>query len=39
MTPLKGGTSLFFTFTEKLTINANGVVVRDFVASDFSCSR
>ena len=39
MTPLRGGTSLFFTFTEKVTINANGVVVRAFSASDFSCSR
>ena len=39
MTPLRGGTSLFFTFTEKVTINANGVVVRAFSASDFRCSR
>ena len=39
MTPLRGGTSLFFTWTEKVTINANGVVVREFFASDFSCSR
>lgn len=39
MTPLQGGTSLFFTWTEKVTINSNGVVVRAFFASDFSCSR
>jgi hypothetical protein len=39
MTPLQGGTSLFFTWTEKVTINANGVVVRKFFASQFSCSR
>ena len=39
MTPLRGGTSLFFTWTEKGTSNANGVVVWAFSASDFSCSR
>lgn len=39
MTPVHGGTSLFFTLTEKVTVNANGVVVREFFASDFGCSR
>lgn len=39
MTPLTGGTRLFFTLTEKLTINANGVVTRAFFASDSSCSQ
>lgn len=39
MTPLQGGTSLFFTLTEKVTINANGVVVRGFFFSEFSCSK
>jgi pullulanase len=39
MTPLQGGTSLFFTLTEKLTVNANGVVVREFFFADFSCSK
>lgn len=39
MTPLLGGTKLFFTLTEKLTINANGVVTRAFFASDASCSK
>lgn len=34
-----GGTSLSFTFTEKLIIGASGVVVRAYSASHFNCSR
>ena len=39
MIPVHGGTSLFFTLTQKLTINANGAVVRDFFTSGSSCSK
>ena len=39
MTPPRGGTSLFFTLTEKITINSNGVVVRGFFFSDSRCSK
>jgi hypothetical protein len=27
------------TLTEKITINSNGLVVREFFFSDFSCSK
>jgi pullulanase len=39
MTPLRGGTTLFFTLTEKLTVNSNGVVVREFFFAELSCSK